>query len=345
MGKDGGRRIWPLLFAFLGVWIGIRYLLPLVLPFLIGWGLAELAEPGVKFLHNRMKWPRPAASALSVGVGLAGVSVLLVVLSAVVYRELGILWQAVPGIVEQLSGLVSRAKDASMSVIRRAPEGLGAPLERMVGSLFAGSSVVLEKAAGAALGFAGGIVSGIPGGALMIGTAVISAFMISAQLPALKKRITGTKYWQMRLAPVVSRVKEAVGGWLKAQAKLLGVTFGIIALGLLLLGSRHVLLWAFLIALVDAIPMLGTGTVLVPWSLLCFLQGNPVRGVGLLGLYVTAMLVRSALEPRVVGRQLGINPLLTLAALYAGFRLWGVTGMILAPIITVTATQLAVKEE
>jgi len=105
------------------------------------------------------------------------------------------------------------------------------------------------------------------------------------------------------------------------------------------------LLWAFLIALVDAIPMLGTGTVLVPWSLLCFLQGNPVRGVGLLGLYVTAMLVRSALEPRVVGRQLGINPLLTLAALYAGFRLWGVTGMILAPIITVTATQLAVKEE
>ena len=56
-------------------------------------------------------------------------------------------------------------------------------------------------------------------------------------------------------------------------------------------------------------------------------------------------LVRSALEPRVVGRQLGINPLLTLAALYAGFRLWGVTGMILAPIITVTATQLAVKEE
>ena len=139
---------------------------------------------------------------------------------------------------------------------------------------------------------------------------------------------------------MLDRLRRTVGLWLTAQVKLTGVTFAIVTAGFLLLRMEHWLLWAAVTAVVDAIPLLGTGTVLVPMVLFCLLKGERVRALGLLGLYVTAMLTRSALEPKLVGRQLGLNPLVTLMALYAGFRIWGVPGMILSPILAVTAVQL-----
>ena len=100
------------------------------------------------------------------------------------------------------------------------------------------------------------------------------------------------------------------------------------------------LLIAFVVSLFDILPVLGTGAVLLPWSLICFLQSNTPRAIGLLGLYASITLIRSSLEPKLVGRQLGLDPLVTLMALYAGFKLWGLGGMILAPMLTVTALQL-----
>lgn len=93
-------------------------------------------------------------------------------------------------------------------------------------------------------------------------------------------------------------------------------------------------------ALVDAVPVLGTGTVLLPWSLILFLQGDNARSIGLLGLYGVISLTRSVLEPKLVGRELGLDPLVTLFALYAGYKLWGIGGMILSPLLAVTAIQL-----
>ena len=99
-------------------------------------------------------------------------------------------------------------------------------------------------------------------------------------------------------------------------------------------------LWAAAIALLDALPVLGTGIVLIPWSIVSFLQADAPRALGLLAVYVTATLTRSLPEPRFVGRQLGLDPLITLAAIYCGYRLWGIGGMILSPLVAVTAFQL-----
>ena len=122
--------------------------------------------------------------------------------------------------------------------------------------------------------------------------------------------------------------------------KLMAVTFGVMSVGFLLLRIPYGLLWAAAVALVDAFPVLGTGTVLVPWSLVCFLQGDSARGIGLLGIYGAATLIRSALEPKLVGKHLGLDPLVTLIALYAGYKLWGLLGMLLAPLLAVAATQV-----
>ena len=79
---------------------------------------------------------------------------------------------------------------------------------------------------------------------------------------------------------------------------------------------------------------------LLPWSLILFLQGDTPRSIGILGLYGVITLTRSVLEPKLVGKELGLDPLATLFALYAGFKLWGIGGMILAPLLAVTAVQL-----
>ena len=109
--------------------------------------------------------------------------------------------------------------------------------------------------------------------------------------------------------------------------------------------SKYVLIallaLTLLIALVDAIPVLGTGTVLIPWSAVYLIQGQHIRAIGLLGIYVVAFLSRSILEPRLVGRQLGLDPLMTLVALYVGYRIWGFAGMLLSPLLCVAATELA----
>ena len=80
---------------------------------------------------------------------------------------------------------------------------------------------------------------------------------------------------------------------------------------------------------------------LLPWSLLCLLQQDTPRAIGLASTYLVVTLTRSMLEPKFLGRHLGLDPLVTLMALYIGFRLWGIGGMILAPILTVITLQIA----
>ena len=192
------------------------------------------------------------------------------------------------------------------------------------------------------LGFAGNLLSHIPNSALTLGTAILSAYMFSAKLPVLRRQFL-SRLSQTRLRTVLdtlTRVRHAASGWLLAQCKLISVTFGIVLAGMLLLRIPSPLLTALGISLVDMLPVLGTGTVLIPWSLLKLLGGDIPRCIGLLGIYLTVTLIRSGLEPKLLSRQLGMDPLLTLISLYVGFRLWGIGGMILAPLLSVTVLQL-----
>ena len=343
MERKSFKRLSVALGIFAGVWIAARYLLPVGMPFLLGTMVALAAEPGVRFLVQKMNIRRGMASFVVISMGFAMFFVMIWVLGAFLYRELTLVAAGLPGVFRGVSEGVEHIRTWAVELAARAPEGLRSPLSRFVGDLFAGSSVFLEKAASAVFTMAGSVMGGLPGGAMLVGTAVISSFMISAQLPSLRRKIRRRinkerlQNWLMAF----SRVKGVVLAWLKAQLKLSGVTFCIVGLGFLILRVKSPLFGAAVVALVDAVPLLGTGTILIPWAVLSLLRGEGIRAVGLMGLYVTAMLVRSALEPKLLGRHLGINPLLTLAAIYAGYRIWGVGGMILAPILTVTARQLA----
>jgi predicted PurR-regulated permease PerM len=166
--------------------------------------------------------------------------------------------------------------------------------------------------------------------------------MISARLPRIRTWITSHVRMEkvQPLMKILARLRRGIGGWVGAQFRLAGVTLGILMAGLLFLRVPHGILLAFAISLVDAFPVLGTGTVLLPWALILWLQGDSARAVGVLGIYAIISVTRSVLEPKLVGRQLGLDPLITLFALYAGFKLWGLVGMILSPMLAVTVMQL-----
>ena len=329
------------LFCSLLAYLALRWLMPLLLPFVLGAGLALAAEPLVSLLRRRL--PGPAATGIGVTMTFAILTLVVMALCAVVLRELGLLADVLPELLEAARGGMASLEIFLTDLVARTPETLRPLLIEQVEGLFSGGSALLDRITAWLLRLASGVLTQIPDSALGFGTGLIASFMISAKLPAwktwLRSRLSGEK-----LRPAVETVKKlenAVLGWLKAQMKLIGVTWAVMTAGFWLLGIRYAPLWAGAVALVDAFPVLGTGAVLVPWSLVSFLQADTGRAFGLLGLYGGVTLIRSLLEPRLVSRQLGLDPLVTLIALYAGYRLWGLTGMILAPILAVTVTQLA----
>jgi len=326
----------------LGAYLGIRYLLPLIFPFLLGGALALAAEPVVRFLCRRLRLPRPAAAGIGVGLSFAFLAMVVLLLGALLLRQLRALTLILPDLEGSLRGGMENLSARLVTLADKVPGGMSGVLKSRIHEAFSGGSALLDQAGAYLLRLASGILKRVPGRALSFGTAVIASFMISAKLPKLKTWFR-SRMGMQKLQPVLDtlrRLRRALGLWLKAELKLSGVTFAVAATGLLLLRVPYALLWAVGIALVDAFPILGTGSVLVPWSLISFLQGDLLMAFGLLGLYAAAAVTRSVLEPRLVGQHLGLDPLVTLVALYTGCGLWGIGWMILAPVIAVTVTQL-----
>lgn len=332
---------------FLAIILLARYLLPLLLPFLLGAALAVGAEPVVRILQQRLRLRRALASGIGVTLVFLLLSLAVTALLALALRELRNLARILPELEGTLRTGLDTADRWLTGLARQAPGELGALLERNVAQFFSGGDTLLRKVGDFLLKLASGVLSHVPGSALGLATGVISSFMISAKLPKIRRRLS---QWLPpaqfdSISAAWCRTKNLVAGWLKAQLRLSGVTFALAMLGLMLLRVPHAPLWAVLVAAVDAFPILGTGTVLVPWSLVAFLQGDRGLAFGLLGLYAAIALVRSLLEPRLLGKQLGLDPLVTLIALYTGYRLWGIGGMILAPMLAVAATQLITRPE
>lgn len=331
--NHGWKRSFSVIAVFVGVWLVLRYLFPLFLPFLLGLALAVLSEPAAKIFEGRLRWRRRAAAFVSVSLTLAALAGLLWAAGAVLVQRSLAMARSFGDAASQ--GLQTLRQEA-IALTSHAPEALAEPLKRSVEELFTDGGGLLDRGTQAAFDLAGQL----PGSLVTLGTAVLAGYMIAARLPELRSRAASLPLWRDRLRPALSRLGKTAGQWFRAQLRLSGVTFCIVLAGFFLLGVKNKLPMALLTAAVDAVPLLGTGTVLLPWALVCLLQGEAVRAVGLLSVYITALLVRSSLEPKLVGRQLGLDPLASLLALYTGYRIWGFGGMILAPILTVTAREL-----
>lgn len=336
----------PLLLAAVvaALWLGVKYLLPVAIPFLLGLGLALAAEPLVRRVSGRL--PRAAAAGLGVSVTLAGVGLAVSLAGAAVVRELTSLAGGIPDLEDTARQGMVLVQDWLVGLSDQAPEGIRPMLQRTVLNLFDDGTVLLEQVTRNIPSVVGTAIGQVGNGALGLGTGVVAAFLISARLPRLKEAVRQRlpASWHEKYLPALQRMRRALGGWLKAQLKLCAVTWGIVSAGFLLLRISGALGWAALVAVVDAVPILGTGTVLLPWALVCLLQGENLRAIGLLCTYGVAMITRTVLEPKLVGHHLGLDPLVTLAALYVGYRAWGFLGLLLTPILASAVKSLITAE-
>ena len=340
--RSGIGRTLTLIGIFLAVWLAGRLLLPLAFPFLLGAALAAGAEPAVSWLHRKAGIPRP----LGAFIGVTGVFCLLALGAAVVcsllLRELGLLAAIVPDLGNTLKNAATTAENWLMGMADRAPAGVRPLVRESIRSTLTDGTALVDRGLGYLLDLAGTLLGHIPDSALTLGTAILSGFMISAKYHRLRGWLL-RRLPRKQLRPILEslrKVRSTVAQWLAAQLKLSGVTFSILLAAFLLLRIPYAPLVALAVAMVDAFPVLGTGTVLLPWSLLSLLQGDPARAAGLAGVYVILCVTRSVLEPKLLGKHLGLDPLVTLIALYTGYRLWGIGGMLIAPILAVTAIQL-----
>ena len=340
--SPASRKVLGIAAACLGIFLFIRYLLPILFPFLIGALLALAAEPLVRFLCAKLHMRRGLAAGIGVTMAFSSLLFIIIVLCGLLVRELRSLTAILPDLENSIRAGMDSLSRWLLNLASNAPTGIRGVLTENVTEFFSGGSALLDRVTDYLLHLASGILSHVPDSFLSLGTAVISSFMISAKLPKIRDTLRSKAPFQKLRSTLntLSRLKSALGGWLKAQLKLSCVTFLITALGFFLLRIPYAPVWAILVALVDAMPILGSGTALIPWSLVSFLQGNQAQAFGLLGIYAAAALSRSVLEPRLVGKQLGLDPLVTLLALYAGYKLFGFLGMILAPMLAVTVTQL-----
>ena len=332
--------------AAVAVWLAVRYVLPVSLPFLLGAAVAVAAEPLVQLVRRKCRLSRGLAAGLGVSVTLVLLCAVILLAGALAVRELGRLAKALPDLQGTATQGLQTLENWLTDLAAGAPAGVRPLVQRSVESLLRGGTGVMEQVSQRLPSVLTAVLGWVPDGALGIGTGILSAFMISARLPVLRRKLRQLLpgSWTQQYLPRLKRLRRALGGWLMAQGKLALVTYGIVAVGLVLLRIPYGAAWAVVVALVDAVPILGTGTVLVPWAVVCLLQQQQLRAIGLLCVYAAAMMTRTALEPRLVGKHLGIDPLVTLVCLYLGYRLWGIFGMILAP-VAATAVKSLVQQE
>ncbi len=332
------KKVFTFLGVFVAIWLGLKYLLPFLLPFLFGGLLAIAAEPAVQFGRKKLKLPGSLSAGVGVTFTLLLFAALITLLGAVAVKELGHLAAVIPSLQSTAKQGVGLLEDWAVSLAAKAPDPIRPSITRSVQSLFSDTQTALTPSTIQVLSAIRNFLSALPDSALSLGTFLLSGYMISPRLPDLKRKLKHLVDNSL-IGPYIFAffgVKNTVGHWLLAQGKLAAITFFIVCIGLSLLAIPYAPAWALIIALVDAMPILGSGIILIPWALISLLQDNSLQAIGILCTYGVAVITRTTLEPRLVGRQLGLDPLVTLIFLYIGYRLLGVAGMLLAPIIAAT---------
>ena len=324
-------------------YLAVRYLLLWLLPFVFAFCVAALLQRPLRWLVAKT------------GASRGYFSVVLVVLILLALAGL------VGALCWQLAGAVIRfvSDEGSMQALQEGIQGITDTVQgwlaRLSASLAPGAGASLEGAlAGVAdklIGMLPGLFAGVAGwltGSLpTLGVSFVVWFIASIFLSIDYDRVTGFLLRQVpgRRRPLVDAVRTLCHDTLfkmgKAYLLLMLLTFGELTAGLLLLRVPHAVLLAALIAVVDILPILGTGTVLIPWIAVSLLGGNTAFAVGLTVLYVVITVVRNILEPRVVSRQIGLDPLATLFFMFLGLRATGgIAGMLLFPVGAIIVKQL-----
>ncbi len=307
-------------------------LLGFFMPFVIGWVIASIASPVVNWLEKRVKLIKKWGSALII-IGVLGmVGLLIYLLVSTISREIASLIQNMPDMYQDLEAGMETIGESLKGIFHLLPVGVQEGWHTMMDHLEKTMGDLISRLSEPTVSAAGRFAKGIPSALIATIVTFISAYFFIAEREDVIR-------WAKKIAPdalvtrmtmVMDNLKYAVGGYFKAQFKIMAVVYVLLLAGFLILRIHFSFLLAFLIAFLDFLPFFGTGTALIPWAVYKFMMGNYKMVIGLLILYGVTQLVRQLIQPKLVGDSMGLKPLVTLVLLYAGYKAGGVFAMIFA---------------
>ncbi len=321
----------PLLGLCLVIFLGPR-LLHFFMPFVVGWILALLANPLVRFLERCVKLVRRHGSMLIIIAALAIVIGLFYGAGLLVYREMGSFLADAPEIYQSVIAEIENALQNGRKLAEYFPQNLQPPLLAFSDNLDGLFGKLVSRAAEPTVQIAGHVAKSIPNLLVNMVIIILSSYLFLADRESIMRWLKEhLPAFVFRYIEYMKRdAKGLIGGYFLAQFRIMCVVALILAAGFLVLGVRYGVLLAFLTAILDFLPIFGTGTVLFPWAVVKLFAGEYAYATGLILLYILTQVVRQIIQPKIVGESMGLPPLMTLFLLYLGFKLRGLTGMILA---------------
>ncbi len=330
-----------ILIAALAVFLIGKYVLIAILPFLIAWSTALLLRPLAKYFSEKSGIGQNLCALFLLILLFILLGLLLVLTVNRLLAESGKLLVRLSAesdrIGAYLSSLIERLEDLGTKIpilheLSRLNglEALGDYMDTLLTEMAKGlTSAVTTKVPGLIAGF----ISSIPSFLLFFVISVIASFYFTLDLDTIQGFFVSVlpKPISARIPDFQKGLKNFLSRYFKAYALILFLTFCELYVGFSVLSLEYSFLLAILISLVDIFPVLGVGTVLLPWAATALIGGNYHLGFGLVILWGAVTIVRQIIEPRIVGGTLGVHPVLMLIAMYLGFRFFGILGILLSP--------------
>jgi len=315
--------------------LGFLYLLFTVgAPFLLALIVVIFLEPLNRIFMTRLKMNRLAASTITSTLFTIVLLGLMGLIGLKVFNELTSFWSNLPDYLKNANSYIQDTLEkASASYNGQSDNGLAINLESVTDKLTDWLSGLATSISKPLVGFA----AGIPSFFVVLIVFFVAVYLFSLSLPTMMASFLSIFAEESRsqVAQVMENLRKSIFGFLRAQFVLSLMTYIISFVGLLVIGTGYPLAIALLIVVVDILPILGTGSVLVPWAAYMMLTGDTYTGVGLILLFLVITVVRRIVEPKVLGDAVGIGALPALISLYVGFELVGLVGVFLGPVVVI----------
>ncbi|MBQ3408651.1 MAG: sporulation integral membrane protein YtvI [Clostridia bacterium] len=308
------------------------------MPFLIAFALYLLIEPAIKFFMKKFKLKRKTSSILILIVAISGLVGLIVWGVATIVSEASNLLKNLNEYINIVYEFI-QAQSAKVDFTR-------IQVSEELKTIFDNSTQdILVKISNAIKEFFSGVLTkltSIPTMAFYTVITIMALYFISTDkiymIDQLEHHLP--QNWVKNIYKHVKGIASSLGAYLKAEAILVAISFIISLVGLILysligFNIKYPLLVAICIGFVDALPILGSGTVMVPWSIIEACKGDIHLGVAILVLWLIMTIVRQIIEPRIVGGQIGIHPIFTIIAMYTGVKFCGLGGLFVGPIVLI----------
>ena len=315
--------------TILFIYVGVRALF-YFMPFVIGWFLSFIASPLVVWLEKRLKIVKKLGSAIIIIVVLAACIGLIYFAISRIWGEISSLIQDFPSMYRDLERGFRQIGERTSQLSQLLPDNVQEGLDAVAANLDETMSGIISTISEPTVEAAGNFAKRIPSILISFIVTIISAYFFIADRESIivwAKKIFPDPIVE-RMTMVTDNLKYAVGGYFKAQLKIMAVVFAILLVGFGIMGVHFSILLAIGIAFLDFLPAFGVGFVLWPWIALSLLQGKFVFALLLAVVYLATQVVRQVLQPKIMGETMGLPPLWTLFFLFVGFKFYGLLGMI-----------------